>query len=53
MSYVVTMLSWTGWIWTAAFFAVVIPLLVREAGRRRHGSEVVAGAAAGQRNENG
>lgn len=53
MSYVVTMLSWTGWIWTAAFFAVVIPLLAREAGRKRRGFEVVAGAAAEPRNENG
>ncbi len=33
MSYVVTVLSWTGWIWTAAFFAVVIPWLVLAARR--------------------
>jgi uncharacterized membrane protein len=31
MAYVVSVLSWAGWIWTACFFAIVVPLLWREA----------------------
>jgi hypothetical protein len=27
MDFVVTVLSWAGWIWTAVFFAAVLPLL--------------------------
>ena len=42
MSYVVTVLSWAGWIWTGVFFAVVIALLRRESAlRRQRGFEVV------------
>ena len=35
MDFVVTVLSWAGWIWTAVFFAVLLALLVLR-GRRDH-----------------
>lgn len=28
MSFVVTAFSWAGWIWTGAFFAVALPMLM-------------------------
>jgi hypothetical protein len=34
MDFVVKVLSWTGWIWTAVLLAVILPLLVLKARRR-------------------